>query len=171
MPERLRGTYLGLATEAAVRHLTSLGITAVELMPVHHFLNDRYLVDRGLNNYWGYSTLAFFAPASRYTATRVPQDAVQQFKMMVSALHAADIEVILDVVYNHTAEGSQLGPTLSMRGVDNAAYYRLSPEDPLLHGFYGLWQLPQHATSPRAPAHHGQPAVLGHGDARRRLSV
>jgi isoamylase len=130
VPARLRGTYLGLATEAAVRHLTSLGITAVELMPVHHFLNDRYLVDRGLNNYWGYSTLAFFAPASRYTATHVPQDAVQQFKMMVSALHAADIEVILDVVYNHTAEGSQLGPTLSMRGVDNAAYYRLSPDDP-----------------------------------------
>jgi pullulanase/glycogen debranching enzyme len=90
------------------------------------FLNDRYLVDRGLNNYWGYSTLAFFAPASRYTAMRVPQDAVQQFKMMVFALHAADIEVILDVVYNHAAEGSQLGPTLSMRGVDNAAYYRLS---------------------------------------------
>jgi isoamylase len=130
VPERLRGTYLGLASEAAVRHLTSLGITAVELMPVHHFLNDRYLVDRGLSNYWGYSTLAFLAPASRYTATRVPQDAVQQFKMMVSALHAAGIEVILDVVYNHTAEGSQLGPTVSMRGVDNAAYYRLSPDDP-----------------------------------------
>ena len=81
VPERLRGTYLGLATEAGVRHLTNLGITAVELMPVHHFLNDRYLVDRGLNNYWGYSTLGFFAPASRYTATRVPQDAVQQFKI------------------------------------------------------------------------------------------
>jgi isoamylase len=130
VPERLRGTYAGLASEAAVRHLTNLGITAVELMPVHHFLDDRHLVDRGLSNYWGYNTLAFFAPASRYTATRVPQDAVQQFKMMVVALHAANIEVILDVVYNHTAEGNQLGPTLSMRGVDNAAYYRLSPEDP-----------------------------------------
>jgi isoamylase len=130
VPERLRGTYAGLASEAAIRRLTNLGITAVELMPVHHFLDDRHLVDRGLSNYWGYSTLAFFAPASRYTATRVPQDAVQQFKMMVSALHAGDIEVIMDVVYNHTAEGSQLGPTVSMRGVDNAAYYRLSPEDP-----------------------------------------
>ena len=85
-------------------------------MPVHHFLNDRYLVDRGLNNYWGYSTLAFFAPASRHTATRMPQDAVQQFKMMVSALHAADIEVILDVVYNHTAEGNQLGPRCRCAG-------------------------------------------------------
>jgi glycogen operon protein len=123
VPGRLRGTYAGLASEPAIRHLTELGITAVELLPVHHFLDDRHLIDRGLTNYWGYNTLAFFAPHSRYAAAHLPQDAVQQFKMMVAALDAAGIEVILDVVYNHTAEGNQLGPTLSMRGVDNAAYY------------------------------------------------
>src|SRR5215468_4371843 len=131
VPDKLRGTYAGLASEAAIRHLTSLGITAVELLPVHHFLNDRMLVERGLTNYWGYNTLAYFAPESRYAAQGVPQNAVQQFKMMVAALHAAGIEVILDVVYNHTAEGNHLGPTLSLRGIDNAAYYRLvdgSPE-------------------------------------------
>jgi isoamylase len=129
IPERLRGTYAGLASDIAVQHLASLGVTAVELEPVHHFLNDRHLVDRGLTNYWGYNTLAYFAPASRYAAQHIPQDAVQQFKMMVAALHAAGIEVILDVVYNHTAEGNQMGPTLSMRGIDNVAYYKLSPED------------------------------------------
>jgi glycogen operon protein len=130
VPEPLRGTYAGLASEAAIRHLTSLGITAVELLPVHYFLHDRHLLDRGLSNYWGYNTLGFFAPHPGYACPHIPQDAVQQFKMMVGALHANGIEVILDVVYNHTAEGNQLGPTLSMRGVDNAAYYRLSPEDP-----------------------------------------
>jgi isoamylase len=130
VPERLRGTYAGLASAPAIRHLTDLGITAVELLPVQHFLDDRHLIDRGLTNYWGYNTLAFLAPHSRYAAPHLPQDAVQQFKMMVAALHAAGLEVILDVVYNHTAEGHQLGPTLSMRGVDNPAYYRLSPEDP-----------------------------------------
>jgi isoamylase len=130
VPEPLRGTYAGLASEAAIRHLTSMRITAVELLPVHYFLHDRHLVERGLSNYWGYNTLGFFAPHSGYASTHIPQDAVQQFKMMVAALHAAGIEVILDVVYNHTAEGNQLGPTVSMRGVDNAAYYRLSPEDP-----------------------------------------
>jgi isoamylase len=97
---------------------------------VHHFLKDRHLVERGLTNYWGYNTLAYFAPESGYAAQHIPQDAVQQFKMMVAALHAAGIEVILDVVYNHTAEGSQMGPTLSLRGIDNRAYYKLSPEDP-----------------------------------------
>src|SRR6266571_5083215 len=130
VPERLRGTYAGLASEAAIQHLLRLGITAVELLPVHHFLNDRHLVEHGLTNYWGYNTLAYFAPESRYAAPHLPQDAVQQFKMMVAALHAASIEVILDVVYNHTAEGNQTGPTLSLRGIDNAAYYKLSPEDP-----------------------------------------
>src|SRR2546430_1928617 len=126
VPERLRGTYAGLASEAAIQHLIRLGITAVELLPVHHFLNDRILVERGLTNYWGYNTLAYFAPESRYASQQVPQDAVQQFKMMVAALHAAGIEVILDVVYNHTAEGNQLGPTLSLKGIDNASYYRLA---------------------------------------------
>ena len=129
VPERLRGTYAGLASEPVVKHLASLGVTAVELEPVHHFLDDRSLVERGLTNYWGYNTLAYFAPASRYAAAHLPQDAVQQFKMMVAALHAEGIEVILDVVYNHTAEGNQMGPTLSMRGIDNSAYYKLSPDD------------------------------------------
>ncbi|MFO0968906.1 MAG: glycogen debranching protein GlgX [Gemmataceae bacterium] len=130
VPEKLRGTYAGLASEAAIKHLKELGVTAVEIMPIHHFLDDRHLLEKGLVNYWGYNSLAFFAPASRYTATSIPQDAVQQFKMMVRAMHAAGIEVILDVVYNHTAEGNQMGPTLCLRGIDNAAYYRLSPEDP-----------------------------------------
>ena len=96
---------------------------------MHQFIDDRHLVDGGKVNYWGYNTLAYFAPESRYTATSIPQDAVQQFKMMVAAFHAAGIEVILDVVYNHTAEGNQLGPTLSLRGIDNAAYYKLTAED------------------------------------------
>jgi glycogen operon protein len=130
VPEKLRGTYAGVASEAAVEHLHNLGVTAVELMPVHHHVDDRHLVEKGLCNYWGYNTLNFFTPDARFVATSLPQDAVQQFKMMVRALHAAGIEVILDVVYNHTAEGNQMGPTLSFRGVDNAAYYRLSPEDP-----------------------------------------
>ncbi len=127
--EGLRGTYAGLASELVINHLLNLGVTAVELMPVHYFVNDRVLVDRGLTNYWGYNTLGFFAPDARYCATSIPQDAVQQFKMMVAGFHAAGIEVILDVVYNHTAEGNHLGPTLSMRGVDNCVYYKLSPED------------------------------------------
>ncbi|MEX2559318.1 MAG: glycogen debranching protein GlgX [Pirellulales bacterium] len=128
--ERLRGTYSGLASEAALDYLRKLGVTAVELLPVHHFLDDRHLVDRGLANYWGYNTLGFFAPAGRYSGADSPQDTVREFKTMVRNLHAAGIEVILDVVYNHTAEGHQMGPTLSFRGIDNAAYYRLSPEDP-----------------------------------------
>ncbi|MCE9607097.1 MAG: glycogen debranching protein GlgX [Planctomycetia bacterium] len=130
VPEKLRGTYAGLASEAPIEHLKSLGVTAVELLPVQHRMDDRHLVEKGLTNYWGYNTLAFFAPDARYVSTHIQQPAVQQFKMMVRSLHAAGIEVILDVVYNHTAEGNQNGPTLSMRGIDNAAYYRLSPESP-----------------------------------------
>jgi isoamylase len=129
VPEKLRGTYAGLASEGAVQHLVDLGITAIELEPVHHHTDDRFLVERGQVNYWGYNTLAFFAPDCRYCATSIPQDAAQQFKMMVRSLHAAGIEVILDVVYNHTAEGNQMGPTLSMRGIDNSAYYKLA-DDP-----------------------------------------
>jgi isoamylase len=125
VPSPLRGTYTGLASAAAIRHLKSLGITAVELMPVHHHAYDRHLVERGLSNYWGYNTLSFFAPEVRYAAAPAAIDSVREFKMMVRALHAAGIEVILDVVYNHTAEGNQLGPTFSLRGIDNASYYRL----------------------------------------------
>lgn len=130
VPDKLRGTYAGLGSEAAIKHLTSLGVTAVELLPVHHHVNDRHLLEKGLSNYWGYNTLAYFAPELHYGTAEEPRQLIQQFKMMVRSLHAAGIEVILDVVYNHTAEGNQLGPTLSLRGIDNASYYRLSPEDP-----------------------------------------
>jgi isoamylase len=130
VPEPLRGTYAGLASEPAIQHLRELGVTAVELMPIHHVVPDRHLLDRGLTNYWGYNTLGYFAPEPRYARASEPLDAVREFKGMVKALHAAGIEVILDVVYNHTAEGNHLGPTLSFRGIDNAAYYRLVPDDP-----------------------------------------
>lgn len=129
VPEKLRGTYAGLASDAAIRHLKELGVTAVELLPVHHHLDDRHLVERGLTNYWGYNTLSYFAVDTRY-ANGDARQAVQQFKMMVRALHAAGIEVILDVVYNHTAEGNHLGPTLSWRGIDNASYYHLVADQP-----------------------------------------
>ena len=130
VPPELRGTYAGLATPPAIEHLRRLGVTALELMPVHHHANDRHLVERGLTNYWGYNTLCYFAPDHRYAAERDPLASVREFKTMVRTLHVAGIEVILDVVYNHTAEGNHLGPTLSLRGIDNASYYRLSPEDP-----------------------------------------
>jgi isoamylase len=130
VPEALRGTYLGLASEPAIRHLTSLGVTAVELMPVHQHLDEWHLVKRNLSNYWGYNTLSYFAPDVRFASSTAPQDAVREFKMMVRALHAANLEVILDVVYNHTAEGNHTGPTLSLRGIDNTSYYRLLPNQP-----------------------------------------
>ncbi len=126
VPEQHRGTFAGLASRASIRHLRKLGVTAVELMPVHHHVDDRHLVDRGLSNYWGYNTLSFFAPDSRYTATSF-SGSVSEFKKMVRRLHRAGLEVILDVVYNHTGEGNHLGPTLSLRGIDNASYYRLTP--------------------------------------------
>lgn len=128
VPPRLRGTYAGLASAPAIRHFRRLGVTAVELLPVHHHVDDRPLVDRGLTNYWGYNTLSYFAPDTRYAA--FPQDAVREFKRMVRRLHRAGLEVILDVVYNHTGEGNHLGPTLSLRGIDNASYYRLSHDHP-----------------------------------------
>jgi len=130
VPEHLRGTYAGLASKPVIEHLTRLGVTAIELMPVHHFVQDRHLLERGLSNYWGYNTLGFFAPEPRYSRATSPLDTVREFKEMVKALHAAGIEVILDVVYNHTAEGNQLGPTLSFRGIDNWAYYRLVGDNP-----------------------------------------
>jgi isoamylase len=131
VPEKLRGTYAGMGSDASIRYLKSLNVTAVELLPVHYHADDRHLVDKGLVNYWGYNTLGFFSPQHGWAAqTDRPEDAVREFKTMVRNLHAAGIEVILDVVYNHTAEGNQLGPTLSFRGIDNAAYYLLSPESP-----------------------------------------
>jgi isoamylase len=129
IPDRIRGTYAGIAHPVIIEHLKSLGVTAIELMPVHHFANDSTLVDKGLSNYWGYNTIGFLAPDFKYTSSTTPGGQVQEFKTMVRALHDEDIEVILDVVYNHTAEGNHLGPTLSMRGIDNAAYYRLVDDD------------------------------------------
>ncbi|WP_225754426.1 glycogen debranching protein GlgX [Actinotalea sp. Marseille-Q4924] len=129
IPEELRGTYAGMAHPAIIDHLRDLGITAIELMPVHQFVNDPTLQEKGLSNYWGYNTIGFFAPHNGYGSSSTPGQQVQEFKQMVKALHEADIEVILDVVYNHTAEGNHLGPTLSFRGIDNAAYYRLVDED------------------------------------------
>lgn len=128
VPEHIRGTYTGIASDPVINHLRQIGVTAVELMPVHHFLRDRHLLEKGLTNYWGYNTIAYFAPEPQYDAPGITLSSVQEFKMMVRTLHTAGIEVILDVVYNHTAEGNQLGPTVSFRGIDNASYYRLAPD-------------------------------------------
>jgi isoamylase len=125
----LRGTYAGLAEPAAIEHLQLLGVTAVELLPVHHFIHPQHLVDKGLRNYWGYDSIGYFAPHADYSASGTQGGQVAEFKNMVKALHEAGIEVILDVVYNHTAEGNHLGPTLSFRGIDNGSYYRLVAED------------------------------------------
>ncbi len=130
VPEPLRGTYAGLSSDPVIKYLKELNVTAVELLPIHQSLNDRHLVERKLSNYWGYNTLSFFAPQIKYNSPINTMGAVYEFKMMVRSLHSAGIEVILDVVYNHTAEGNQMGPTLSWRGIDNTSYYRLSPEDP-----------------------------------------
>jgi glycogen operon protein len=127
VPAELRGTYLGLATAPVIEHLLALGVTAVELMPVHYHADEWAVADRGQTNYWGYNTLSYFAPDVRFATSRRALDAAREFKMMVRALHTAGLEVILDVVYNHTAEGDHRGPTLSFRGIDNATYYRLEP--------------------------------------------
>ncbi|MFE3197284.1 glycogen debranching protein GlgX [Embleya sp. NPDC059237] len=128
LPEEIRGTYAGMAHPAVIEHLVSLGVTAIELMPVHQFVQDHRLSDLGMRNYWGYNTIGFFAPHAAYSSTGERGQQVQEFRSMVKALHAAGIEVILDVVYNHTAEGNHLGPTLSFRGLDNASYYRLADD-------------------------------------------
>ncbi|GAA4330113.1 glycogen debranching protein GlgX [Flaviaesturariibacter amylovorans] len=128
IPESIRGTYAAIAHPAMIRHLQELGITAIELMPVHHFVNDRFLHDKGLTNYWGYNSIGFFAPDVRYSSSGTHGEQVREFKEMVKALHKAGIEVILDVVYNHTAEGNHLGATLCFRGVDNMDYYRLTED-------------------------------------------
>jgi glycogen operon protein len=137
IPVHLRGTYEALTTEPALDHLKSLGVTAVELMPVHHHARDRHLEMQGLSNYWGYNSYGYFAPERRFAASRSPAGAVREFKRMVRALHSAGLEVILDVVYNHTAEGNHLGPTLSLKGVDNASYYRLTPDPRFYMDFTG----------------------------------
>ena len=126
VPPELRGTYAGLAHPAVIEHLTQLGVTAVELLPIHHFISEDHVLSHGLTNYWGYNTLGFFAPHAAYSASGSRGQQVTEFKEMVRALHAAGLEVILDVVYNHTAEGNEQGPTLNFRGIDNEGYYRLS---------------------------------------------
>jgi isoamylase len=132
VPENLRGTYAGLATAPVIEYFTRLGVTAIELMPVHSFVDDRLLVERGLRNYWGYNSICFLAPESRHLAT----DSIHEFKTMIKTLHSAGLEVILDVVYNHTAEGNHLGPTLSLKGIDNSSYYRLEPDNPRYYKDY-----------------------------------
>ncbi|WP_129627975.1 glycogen debranching protein GlgX [Candidatus Oscillochloris fontis] len=129
VPPALRGSYAGLASAPVIAYLKELGVTAVELLPIHQFVNDQHLVDHGLTNYWGYQTINFFSPDGRYASQGSLGKQVNEFKQMVKALHAAGIEVILDVVFNHTGEGNQLGPTLSFRGIDNVSYYRLVPEE------------------------------------------
>ncbi len=130
LPGELQGTYAGLASDEVVGYLTDLGVTAVELLPIHHIADESFLHEHGLTNYWGYSTIGYFAPHSPYAANHQPGESLKEFKGMVKALHRAGIEVFLDVVYNHTAEGNHLGPMLSFKGVDNASYYRLNPDDP-----------------------------------------
>ena len=126
LPEHLRGTYAGLGSAESVGYIKALGVTSVELLPIHAFINDSHLLDRGLTNYWGYNTIGFFAPDPRYAANRA--DSLREFKEMVARFHDAGLEVILDVVYNHTAEGNEKGPTLSFKGIDNVSYYRLLPD-------------------------------------------
>ncbi|MEI9918424.1 MAG: glycogen debranching protein GlgX [Bacteroidota bacterium] len=129
IPENIRGTYAAIGHPAIIKYLKDLGITSIELMPIHHFVADRHLVEKGLTNYWGYNSIGFFCPDPRYSSNPDPNEMIHEFRTMVKALHKAGIEVILDVVYNHTAEGNQLGPTLSFKGIDNCSYYRLG-EDP-----------------------------------------
>ena len=130
VPEHLRGTYAGLASEPIIRYLRELGVTAVELLPVHHIADESFLIERGLSNYWGYSSIGYFAPHAAYSASGSGGEQLHEFKTMVKTLHGAGIEVIMDVVFNHTAEGNHLGPMLSFKGIDNDGYYRLTPEDP-----------------------------------------
>ena len=175
--EELRGTYAGIAHPAFIDHLVQLGVTTVELQPVHEFVHDSHLLERGLRNYWGYNSIGFFAPHHEYSHRHVAGQGmlgtqVQDFKQMVKTLHEAGIEVILDVVYNHTAEGNHLGPTLSMKGIDNAVVLPARRRRPaVLHGLHRHRQHAEHAQPVRAAARHGQPPLLGHRDARRRVPV
>jgi isoamylase len=167
----LRGTYLGVASPPVIDHLLDLGVSAIELMPVHEFVHDHALRDRGLRNYWGYNSIGFFAPHHEYAAR--PGQQVQEFKTMVRDLHAAGIEVILDVVYNHTAEGNHMGPMLVVPGVwTTRRTTTSSPDDAaLLRGLHRDREQHEHAPPPRVAAHHGQPALLGGRDARGRLPL
>ncbi len=136
VPEELRGTYLGMCQPVIIAYLQELGVTAIELMPIHAFVDDQFLLDKGLKNYWGYNTIGFFAPDPRFRSGNIPGSEVNQLKELVKAMHAAGIEVILDVVYNHTAEGNHLGPTMSFRGIDNTSYYRVVDDEPRFYMDY-----------------------------------
>ena len=171
VPEEIRGTYAGIAHPATIEHLRGLGVTALELMPVHQFVQDFTLQDKGLRNYWGYNTIGFLAPHNGYAAYGTRGEQVAEFKTMVKALHEADIEVILDVVYNHTAEGNHLGPTLAFRGIDNDNSSRLVGGALAQLRHHGHRQQPAHAQPARPTAHHGLAALLGHRHARRWLPV
>ena len=161
------GTYLAMASDPMLDHLNKLGVTAVELMPVQAFLDDKFLVDRGLTNYWGYMTYGFFAPEPRYMQT----GEIAEFQQMVARFHSAGIEVILDVVYNHSAEGSELGPTLAFRGLDNASYYRLA-DDPRYYANDAGCGNTLNLDNPFAlRLGDGQPALLGRGHACGRVPV
>jgi glycogen operon protein len=149
LPPEIRGTYAGLSHPAVIKYLQRLGVTAVELMPIHHFLHDGFLTARGLRNYWGYNSIGFFAPHAEYASLRNAAGRIAEFRQMVRALHRAGIEVILDVVYNHTAEGNHLGPMLCFRGIDNGAYYRLEPEAP---GYYANYTGTGNSMNLRHPA-------------------
>ena len=158
------------AARRCIDYIKSLGVTSVELLPIHTFVNDSNLLEKGLTNYWGYNSIGFFAPDPRYAAD--PQESLREFKEMVAAFHDAGLEVILDVVYNHTAEGNEFGPTLSFKGIDNASYYRLLPDEKrLLHQRHGHRK---HAEREPRAGHSdgdGQPALLGATDARGRLPI
>ncbi|MBL4675149.1 MAG: glycogen debranching protein GlgX [Mucilaginibacter sp.] len=136
IPDEIKGTYAAIGHPACIKYLHELGVTAIELMPIHHFVNDRHLLEKGLTNYWGYNTIGFFAPDIKYAGSVPCHEQVQEFKEMVKALHEAGIEVILDVVYNHTGEGNQMGPTLSLKGIDNASYYRLVDDNKRYYNDY-----------------------------------
>ena len=158
VPEALRGTFEGLATKDVIDYIKSLGVTSVELLPIHWFPDDDHLLKKGLHNYWGYNSLGFFAPMSRYLGPR----GLIGFRDMVRAFHDAGLEVILDVVYNHTAEGNEMGPTLSFKGIDNFSYYRTMPErGALLHQRHGNRKHGQHLASPRLATGFGFAAILG----------
>mgnify|MGYP002235681637 FL=1 len=157
VPPDIRGTYAGLAYPSVIEYLKKLGVTAIELMPIHQFVNDSFLQEKGLSNYWGYNTIGFFAPHNAYSSSGQRGEQVNEFKSMVKAYHHAGMEVILDVVYNHTAEGNNRGPTLSFKGIDNGAYYRLVDND-RRHYFdtTGTGQLAADALAARPAAHHRQ---------------
>ena len=161
VPEELRGTYAGLAHPAAVAHLQRLGVTAVELLPVHQFVHDAQLVARGMHNYWGYQSIGYFAPHNGYSSAGWSGGQVDEFRRMVRALHAAGLEVILDVVFNHTAEGSEWGPTLCFRGIDNDAYYRLQDDRSRYVDDTGCGNTVDLHRPARAAPGHGRAALLG----------